>query len=182
MIRKRADRNSRVANKKPSRRIGARRDVGFCKKSIGAGPSRTGTKPCGPDQASSGKGKKSGQIHVWRTKDEANLPDCLGHTLKSNRSSVMSWGGIIFDRKMELDIVKKDSHKRGALWRILLTRSMRNRWCMRFGICPDLILILMEDGAPIHRSNAPKQWLQEHVIIKIDRPAQSPDLDPIENL
>jgi len=40
--------------------------------------------------------------------------------------------------------------------------------------------ILMEDGAPIHRSNAPKHWREEHSLEKLDWPAQSPDLNPIE--
>ena len=43
-------------------------------------------------------------------------------------------------------------------------------------------LFLMEDGAPVHRSNLPKQWRQAHKIRKITWPANSQDLNPIENV
>jgi hypothetical protein len=42
--------------------------------------------------------------------------------------------------------------------------------------------ILMEDGAPIHRSNAPKEWWKERAILKLVWPANSPDLNPIEHV
>jgi hypothetical protein len=42
--------------------------------------------------------------------------------------------------------------------------------------------VLMEDGAPVHRSLAPKVWRQEHNVTKMVWPAQSPDLNPIENI
>jgi transposase len=40
----------------------------------------------------------------------------------------------------------------------------------------------MEDGAPTHRSNAPKVWREEHGVNKLEWPPQSPDLNSIENL
>ena len=43
-------------------------------------------------------------------------------------------------------------------------------------------LFLMEDGALMHRSNLPKQWREAHTIRKITWLANSPDLNPIENV
>lgn len=43
-------------------------------------------------------------------------------------------------------------------------------------------LILMEDGAPVHRSNFANEWRKAHGIQKMNWPANSPDLNPIENL
>ena len=43
-------------------------------------------------------------------------------------------------------------------------------------------LILMEDGAPVHRSNLPKQWREAIGLTKLTWPANSPDLNPIENI
>jgi hypothetical protein len=43
-------------------------------------------------------------------------------------------------------------------------------------------LILMEDGAPIHRSKVPDLWRRAHGIRKMQWPPNSPDLNPIENV
>ena len=43
-------------------------------------------------------------------------------------------------------------------------------------------LILMEDGAPVHRSNLPKLWREAIGLTKLTWPANLPDLNPIENI
>ena len=42
--------------------------------------------------------------------------------------------------------------------------------------------ILMEDGAPIHLEKAPEIWRDERSVGMIEWPANSPDLNPIENV
>jgi len=42
--------------------------------------------------------------------------------------------------------------------------------------------IFQEDNAPIHKANAVKKWEVENKITSLPWPAQSPDLNPIENL
>ena len=42
--------------------------------------------------------------------------------------------------------------------------------------------LLMEDGAPVHRSKLCEEWRQAHRLEKLNWPANSPDLNPIENL
>ena len=40
----------------------------------------------------------------------------------------------------------------------------------------------MEDGAPVHRSKALTTWRENHKIGKLLWPANSPDLNPNENI
>jgi hypothetical protein len=40
----------------------------------------------------------------------------------------------------------------------------------------------MEDGAPVHHSRAPEEWRKLHLIEKFDWLANSPYLNPIENV
>lgn len=41
---------------------------------------------------------------------------------------------------------------------------------------------LMEDGAPIHRAKVSKEWREKNGIQSMKWPAQSSDLNPIENV
>ena len=41
---------------------------------------------------------------------------------------------------------------------------------------------LMEDGTLVHRSSFPLQWRQAHSMAKLIWPANSPYLNPVENL
>ncbi|MBW0556902.1 hypothetical protein O181_096617 [Austropuccinia psidii MF-1] len=43
-------------------------------------------------------------------------------------------------------------------------------------------ILLMEDNAPIHTARASTDWRNRHDIQKLDWPAHSPDLNPIENV
>ena len=42
--------------------------------------------------------------------------------------------------------------------------------------------IFLHDGAPCHRSKVMKNFLEQNRIQRLERPGNSPDLNPIENL
>ena len=46
----------------------------------------------------------------------------------------------------------------------------------------DADLIFQQDLAPAHTAKSTKSWFNDHVITVLDWPANSPDLNPIENL
>ena len=128
------------------------------------------------DEASFEKGKNSRKVRVWRTSTEAYELAGLAPTFKTDRESVMVWGAITYGKKSDLVFLGKDRRTatdfvdqvyEGALLRFLKELNEP---------------LLMEDGAPVHRSKAPKTWRDEHKIDKLVWPAQSPDLNPIENI
>jgi transposase len=43
-------------------------------------------------------------------------------------------------------------------------------------------MTLMEDGAPVHGCKVAKEWRENHGVSKIKWPANSPDMNPIENV
>ncbi|KAI9909835.1 hypothetical protein PsorP6_010536 [Peronosclerospora sorghi] len=80
------------------------------------------------------------------------------------------------------DIVFKPKGERKAVDFVRLCHEGEcglNSFRQRINI-PDLIL--MEYGAPVHRSKAPKAWREAEGLEKLDCPANSPDLNPIENV
>ncbi len=46
----------------------------------------------------------------------------------------------------------------------------------------DADFIFQQDLAPAHTAKSPKSWLNDHGVGVLDWPANSPDLNPIENL
>src|SRR5208337_4879709 len=98
-------------------------------------------------------------------------------TFKSGRTSVMIWGGFSSGQKMHLVFMPKNHQKATDFVEIVYDTEL-----IQFLNKVLDYSILMEDGAPVHRSNAPKLWQQEHNLNKLNWPANSPDLNPIENV
>ncbi len=49
-------------------------------------------------------------------------------------------------------------------------------------LCKDANFIFQQDLAPAHTAKSTKSWLNDHGVGVLDWPANSPDLNPIENL
>lgn len=113
---------------------------------------------------------------TYRKPNEELEPECLEGTTKSGRTSTMIWGGIAVDQKSDLTIfvakkvnamVLVDEAYEGSLLGMLTNMDGP---------------ILAEDNAPIHRSKIATAWRDGHRLEKLEWPAQSPDLNPIENI
>jgi hypothetical protein len=129
-------------------------------------------------------GGKAGRVYITRAPGEEYLNDCLVHKFKKE-NSIMVWGGIVgFSGQKILVIWEKDD------WGTITAQTYVDNvlvpaiwpFWQRESYHLGQSCILMEDGASAHRAGYTKA-IREHLgIPKLDHPASSPDLNPIENL
>jgi hypothetical protein len=131
------------------------------------------------DEASFEIGKLSRQIRVWRRAYERYQWNSLAPVFKSRRSSIMVWGTITNSTKSYLVLIPRDKHTTKDFIEIVYESTLEHYFYHHENY---VHLILMEDGAPMHHSNAPKFWREELGLTKLTWPANSHDLNPIDNL
>jgi transposase len=112
---------------------------------------------------------------VWRRSDEKYKKECLRPTVQKSKG-VMVWGCFCKDRIGPLVLV--DGSVNSATYIEIL----------RENLIPFLIqlgpsnYIFQDDNASAHRSQVVNRWKEENMIVTLPWPAQSPDLNPIENI
>lgn len=131
------------------------------------------------DESSFEIGKNPRQIRVWRKAYEKYNWDCIAPSFKSGRSSVMIWGAFTGFDKSPLVTIPSDKRSSSDFVTIVYEGVLSGFYFLHDH---HEQLILMEDGAPVHRSSLPQQWRLAHGIEKLVWPANSPDLNPIENV
>ena len=131
------------------------------------------------DEASFEIGKLSRQVHVWRKYHERYQWDCIVPSFKSGRSSIMVWGAITSSTKSYLVLIPPDKRIAKDFVEIVYKSTLEHFYYHHNNYQDP---ILMEDEAPVHRSKVPKFWRKEIGLKKLNWPANSPNLNPIENL
>jgi transposase len=118
-----------------------------------------------------------GKRYVWRTTYEKYDPKCLIPTFKSGQESVMIWG--CFTKNKLGPLVRLEGRITANIYIEMLENyllpfinDLENKDDYTF----------QEDNAPIHTANKAKKWKDDNNIRSLPWPAQSPDLNPIENL
>lgn len=117
-------------------------------------------------------------VLVWRTPQEKFNSDCLAPTFKSGRSSIMIWGAFINESTSPLVFMPPKQQTAKDFVEIVYKGAL-GPWISNLN---EPKTILIEDGAPVHKAKISEDWKRTHGITKLTWPAQSLDLNPIENL
>ncbi len=113
---------------------------------------------------------------VWRKSKEAQNPCCLKSSVKFPQS-VMIWAAMSSAGVGPLCFLK--STVNAAIYQEILEHFMLPSADKLYG---DADFIFQQDLAPAHTAKGTKSWFNDHGVTVLDWPANSPDLNPIENL
>ncbi len=114
---------------------------------------------------------------VWRKSGEAQNPCCLKSSVKFSQSvmiwAAMSSAGVVGP----LCFLKSTVNT--AIYQEMLEHFMFPSADKLYG---DADFIFQQDLAPAHTAKGTKSWFNDHGVTVLDWPANSSDLNPIENL
>ncbi len=114
---------------------------------------------------------------VWRKSGEAQNPCCLKSSVKFPQS-VMIWAAMSSAGVGPLCFLK--STVNAAIYQEILEHFHASFCWQALWRCADFIF--QQDLAPAHTAKGTKSWFNDHGVTVLDWPANSPDLNPIENL
>ncbi len=112
---------------------------------------------------------------IWRKRGEAQNPRCLRSSVKFPQS-VMVWGAMSSAGVGLLCFLRS---KDTAIYQEVLEHFMLPAADQLYG---DADFIFQQDFAPAHSAKTTSTWFKDHGIPVLNWPANSPDLNPIENL
>ncbi|KAJ7338860.1 hypothetical protein JRQ81_012762 [Phrynocephalus forsythii] len=96
---------------------------------------------------------------LWRKDGEAHSARCLKSSVKFLQSVLIWVNAVVYQEILEHFMIPSTDELYG-----------------------DAVFILQQDLAPAHTAKSTKTWFNDHGITVLDWPANSPDLNSIENL
>ncbi len=113
---------------------------------------------------------------VWRKSGEAKNQCCLKSSVKFPQS-VMIWAAMSSAGVGPLCFMKSTVNT--AIYQDILEHFMLPSADKLYG---DAELIFKQDLTPAHTAKGTKSWFNDHGVTVLDRPANLPDLNLIDNL
>jgi transposase len=129
------------------------------------------------DEMNVERDNRKGRIMLRRTTDEKYSPDCIVERTRKGSGSIgiwacMNYNGVLFFRLYQ-----------GRLNSERYTEILGNEMLPALDLIGDRQnTIFQQDNAPCHTAGIIKDFFKENNIVVLDWPANSPDLNPIENL
>ncbi|GFW92622.1 transposable element Tcb2 transposase [Trichonephila clavipes] len=117
------------------------------------------------------------RILIWRERGSRNHPSNIIERDRYGGRGVLVWGGIMLGSRTELHIFDAGSVNGTRYCNEILLPI-----CASFRGAMGLQFLFMDDNAPCHRTVASEQLLESEDIERMDWPARSPDLNPIEHV
>ncbi|GFX27109.1 transposable element Tcb2 transposase [Trichonephila clavipes] len=119
----------------------------------------------------------SHRILIWRERGSRNHPSNIIERARYGGRGVLVWGGIMLGSRTDLHIFDAGSVNGTRYCNEILLPYVR-----LFRGAMGLQFLFMDDNAPCHRIVAAEQLLESEDIERMDWPARSPDLNPIEHV
>ncbi|GFU81735.1 transposable element Tc3 transposase [Trichonephila clavipes] len=119
----------------------------------------------------------SHRILIWRERESRNHPSNIIERDRYGGRGVLVWGGIVLGSRTDLHIFDAGSVNGTRYCNEILLPYVR-----LFRGAMGLQFLFMDDNAPCHRTVAAEQLLESEDIERVDWPARSPDLNPIEHV
>lgn len=133
------------------------------------------------DEATYETGLDTRSCYVSRRKGTAMEARYLKLTFKSGRSTIGIWGSITLDTKGPMHVLTKGRRMNSDIYINEILEPIGLPFFKRC-LAKNKNMIWMDDGAAYHTSKRVKEWGRLNGLNRMDWPAQSPDLNPIENL
>lgn len=117
-----------------------------------------------------------GRLRVWRSRGERYSTNHVTYHQAFGGGSITAWGGISWARPAQLVVLgnismNSERYLNDVLQPVVL--PLANEIGNRF--------VFVDDNAPSHRARQVNAFFQQNLITRMVWPANSPDLNPIEN-